>query len=78
MLPGANISRLLGACGFKWILVDMEHGNIDGIVTPNLADLRVPNTSVSEEKSIFLCHCGTRMRQDKSIILFTNIIMKTL
>lgn len=30
MLPGANISRILARSGADWILVDCEHGNIDG------------------------------------------------
>lgn len=30
MLPGANVSRLLARSGVDWVLVDCEHGNIDG------------------------------------------------
>lgn len=30
MLPGANISRILARSGPDWVLVDCEHGNIDG------------------------------------------------
>lgn len=30
MLPGSNISRLIAHTGFDWIVVDSEHGNIDG------------------------------------------------
>lgn len=30
MLPGANLSRTIARCGFDWITVDTEHGNIDG------------------------------------------------
>lgn len=30
MLPGANISRTLARSGVDWVLVDCEHGNIDG------------------------------------------------
>ena len=30
MLPGSNLSRLISKCGFDWICVDTEHGNIDG------------------------------------------------
>lgn len=30
MLPGSNISRLLARSGVDWVLVDCEHGNIDG------------------------------------------------
>ncbi|KAG9246316.1 hypothetical protein BJ878DRAFT_408265, partial [Calycina marina] len=29
MLPGANVSRALARSGVEWVLVDMEHGNID-------------------------------------------------
>lgn len=31
MLPGANVSRLLARAGVDWVLVDCEHGNIDGM-----------------------------------------------
>ena len=30
MLPGTNLARTVARCGFDWILVDTEHGNIDG------------------------------------------------
>ena len=30
MLPGSNVSRLLARSGVDWVLVDCEHGNIDG------------------------------------------------
>lgn len=30
MIPGANVSRLLARSGVDWVLVDCEHGNIDG------------------------------------------------
>ena len=30
MLPGTNHSRTLARCGYDWIAVDTEHGNIDG------------------------------------------------
>ncbi|EZF32872.1 2-dehydro-3,6-dideoxy-6-sulfogluconate aldolase [Trichophyton mentagrophytes] len=29
MFPGANLSRVMARCGFDWVLVDTEHGNID-------------------------------------------------
>lgn len=29
-LPGANVSRTLARAGADWVLVDCEHGNIDG------------------------------------------------
>ncbi|KAL1996714.1 hypothetical protein VTN49DRAFT_7579 [Thermomyces lanuginosus] len=28
MLPGANLSRFIARCGFDWICVDTEHGNL--------------------------------------------------
>lgn len=30
MLPGANVSRALARCDVDWVMVDCEHGNIDG------------------------------------------------
>jgi len=30
MIPGANVSRTLATTGVDFILVDCEHGNIDG------------------------------------------------
>jgi 4-hydroxy-2-oxoheptanedioate aldolase len=30
MIPGANVSRTLARTGVDWVLVDGEHGNIDG------------------------------------------------
>jgi 4-hydroxy-2-oxoheptanedioate aldolase len=30
MIPGANVSRILARTGVDWVLVDCEHGNIDG------------------------------------------------
>lgn len=30
MLPGSNVSRTLARTGVDWIVVDQEHGNIDG------------------------------------------------
>jgi 4-hydroxy-2-oxoheptanedioate aldolase len=29
-LPGANVSRTLARAGVDWVVVDCEHGNIDG------------------------------------------------
>jgi len=31
MLPGSNHSRTIARCGFDWVCVDTEHGNIDGM-----------------------------------------------
>jgi hypothetical protein len=36
MLPGANVARTLARCGVDWVLVDCEHGNIDGESRPPL------------------------------------------
>ncbi len=30
MLPGANVSRILARTGVDWVMIDCEHGNIDG------------------------------------------------
>jgi len=30
MIPGSNVSRTLARTGVDWVLVDQEHGNIDG------------------------------------------------
>lgn len=32
MLPGANLSRVLARSGVSWVLVDCEHGNLDGML----------------------------------------------
>ena len=40
MLPGSNQSRAIASCGFDWVLVDTEHGNIDGKQTCYLALLK--------------------------------------
>lgn len=32
MLPGSNQARTIARCGFDWVLVDTEHGNIDGSI----------------------------------------------
>jgi 4-hydroxy-2-oxoheptanedioate aldolase len=33
-LPGANVSRILARTpGVDWVMVDCEHGNIDGMFT---------------------------------------------
>ncbi len=34
MLPGANISRVLARSGVDWVMVDCEHGNLDGMEAP--------------------------------------------
>ena len=34
MLPGSNHARTVARCGYDWICVDCEHGNIDGNLKP--------------------------------------------
>ena len=34
MLPGSNHARTVARCGYDWICVDCEHGNIDGNLDP--------------------------------------------
>lgn len=36
MIPGSNVSRSLARTGVDWVLVDCEHGNIDGVYGPFL------------------------------------------
>lgn len=33
MIPGANVSRILASSGVDWVMVDCEHGNMDGTYT---------------------------------------------
>ena len=32
MLPGSSHARTIARCGYDWVLVDTEHGNIDGTI----------------------------------------------
>lgn len=52
MIPGANVSRILARSGVDWVLVDCEHGNIDG--KSSLTLLIPKNTDV------FLRRCNAR------------------
>jgi hypothetical protein len=36
MIPGSNVSRTLARTGVDWVLVDCEHGNMDGQSTSRL------------------------------------------
>ena len=36
-LPGTNVSRAIARSGVDWVLIDCEHGNIDGITTSLLS-----------------------------------------
>lgn len=50
MLPGSNHSRTIARCGFDWVLVDTEHGNIDGTLykhSPAEVEEEVGNTCPS-------------------------------
>jgi len=38
MLPGSNQARTIARCGFDWVCVDTEHGNIDGEATSRFRD----------------------------------------
>ena len=38
MLPGANHSRTIARCGYDWIAVDTEPGNIDAAVATYLGN----------------------------------------
>ena len=46
MLPGSNHARTIARCGFDWICVDTEHGNIDGTLD-DVWLLQAVNTSYS-------------------------------
>ncbi|KAL2686791.1 hypothetical protein Neosp_004333 [[Neocosmospora] mangrovei] len=49
MLPGANISRLLARSGVDWVLIDCEHGNIDGALDSGAHGIIVPLVRTVEE-----------------------------
>lgn len=40
MLPGTHLSRTIARCGFDWVCIDTEHGNIAGNVPPSITFLR--------------------------------------
>ena len=57
MIPGSNVSRTLARCGFDWILVDCEHGNIDSTLVSYHKKFRMKfhfNPS-SGSKRLFYC-----------------------
>jgi len=65
-LPGSNLSRTMARCGFDWIVVDCEHGNIDGKPIFNyliyeIAFKRIPkakaNLSCRIQAALFPCLC---------------------
>lgn len=41
MVPGANISRALARAGADWVMVDCEHGCMDGMRSSRPSALRV-------------------------------------
>ncbi|WAO90141.1 HpcH-HpaI domain-containing protein [Fusarium falciforme] len=49
MLPGANVSRLLARSGVDWVLIDCEHGNIDGALDSGAHGIIVPLVRTVEE-----------------------------
>lgn len=57
MLPGSNQARTIARCGFDWVLVDTEHGNIDGEKTSP------PNASPKIMRAIFEKLTSTISRQ---------------
>ncbi|KAL8681094.1 MAG: hypothetical protein Q9186_002746 [Xanthomendoza sp. 1 TL-2023] len=40
MLPGSNVARAIARSGFDWVVVDTEHGNIDGIAQERSQQIR--------------------------------------
>jgi 2-keto-3-deoxy-L-rhamnonate aldolase RhmA len=62
MIPGSNVSRTLARTGVDWVLVDCEHGNIDGqstlrlFFTPSMGSLPVLAFASGEHvKSCYRC-----------------------
>ncbi|KAG4266003.1 2,4-dihydroxyhept-2-ene-1,7-dioic acid aldolase [Fusarium proliferatum] len=49
MLPGANVSRVLARSGVDWVLVDCEHGNLDGALDSGAHGIVVPLLRTPEE-----------------------------
>lgn len=45
MLPGSNQARTIARCGFDWVCVDTEHGNIDGTKSTCWLDINPASTS---------------------------------
>ena len=35
-LPSSDIAEIMGACGYDWITIDMEHGSISNSQLPNI------------------------------------------
>jgi 4-hydroxy-2-oxoheptanedioate aldolase len=48
MLPGANISRALARAGADWVMVDCEHGCMDGKGFSGRVCLEISFLSVSD------------------------------
>lgn len=68
MIPGPNVLRQLARCGFKWILIDMEHGNIDGMHTryheknPSLMDIQIGGAMHDAVAAIGACGASPVVR----------------
>lgn len=53
MLPGTNVSRLLARSGVDWVLIDQEHGNIDGQCVSKLTgDVPQADVGVDQERVV--------------------------
>lgn len=62
MLPGANVSRLLARSGVDWVMVDCEHGNIDGEFGMDCSNLLYTRSFVPKmKKPRHLCRVLGRM-----------------
>jgi hypothetical protein len=46
MLPGTHLSRTIARCGFDWVLIDTEHGNIAGKPFRSAIISRIPLSAV--------------------------------
>lgn len=53
-MPGTNFARTVARCGFDWLCVDTEHGNIDGRATdhPCLLKARIQQQLID---SMLIC-----------------------
>lgn len=52
MIPGANVARILAHSGVDWVLVDCEHGNMDGMsIRQNKAKTKTKKTKRDEPEA---------------------------
>ncbi|KAG0649943.1 2-dehydro-3-deoxyrhamnonate aldolase [Hyphodiscus hymeniophilus] len=49
MIPGSNVSRTLARTGVDWVLIDCEHGNIDGALDAGAHGVLVPLLYTAED-----------------------------